>query len=45
MIRTSSELIGRRIAVRQEMKTLLSGRQMEQNIMKLMLLWFPFISV
>lgn len=39
MIRTSSELIGRRIAVRQEMKTLLSGRQMEQNIMKLM----PFV--
>lgn len=39
MIRTSSDLIGRRIAVKQEMKTLLSGRQMEQNIMKLM----PFV--
>ena len=36
IIRASSELIGRRIAARQEMLTLLSGRKMEQNIMKLM---------
>lgn len=36
IIRTSAELIGQKIDARQEMRALLSGRQMEQNIMKLM---------
>lgn len=36
IIRSSAELIGRRIDARQEIQTLLSGRRMEQNIMKLM---------
>ncbi len=36
MIQTTARLIGRRIDAKQEIKTLLSGRQMEQNIMKLM---------
>ncbi|MCM1044769.1 MAG: type II secretion system F family protein [Candidatus Gastranaerophilales bacterium] len=34
IIRVSVEIIGRRIDVRQEMQTVLSGRRMEQNIMK-----------
>lgn len=36
IIRVSSELIGQKIDTEQEIQTLLSGRQMEQNIMKLM---------
>lgn len=36
VIRTSAELIGRDIESRQEIKAVLSGRRMEQNIMKLM---------
>ncbi len=36
IIKTSAELIGQRIETRQEMKTVLSGRRMEQDIMKLM---------
>lgn len=36
IIQTTAVLIGRRIDAKQEMKTLLSGRQMEQTIMKLM---------
>lgn len=36
IIQTTAFLIGRRIDARQEIRTLLSGRQMEQNIMKLM---------
>lgn len=36
IIQTSSEIIGQRIDARQEMNTVLSGRRMEQNIMKLM---------
>lgn len=36
IIRTSSELISMRIETRQEIRTVLSGRRMEQNIMKLM---------
>lgn len=36
IIRDSAELIGRRVDARQEMRTMLSGRQMEQNIMKIM---------
>lgn len=36
IIKSSSELIGQRLDARQEMDTMLSGRQMEQNIMKLM---------
>jgi len=36
IIQTTAEMIGRRIDARQEIRTLLSGRQMEQNIMKLM---------
>lgn len=36
VISFSSGLIGEKIDARQEMQTLLSGRQMEQNIMKLM---------
>lgn len=36
IIHDSAELIGRRVDARQEMKTLLSGRRMEQNIMKVM---------
>lgn len=36
IIRSSAELIGRDIETRQEIRTVLSGRRMEQNIMKLM---------
>ncbi|MCM1325794.1 MAG: hypothetical protein NC094_05510 [Bacteroidales bacterium] len=36
IIKSSAELIGQRIDAMQEMKILLSGRQMEQNIMKIM---------
>ena len=36
IIQTTAVLIGRRIDAKQEVKTLLSGRQMEQTIMKLM---------
>lgn len=36
IIQTTAEMIGRRIDARREIRTLLSGRQMEQNIMKLM---------
>lgn len=36
IIKSSAELIGRRIDARQEMYTMLSGRRMEQNIMRLM---------
>lgn len=36
IIKASSELIGQRIDVRQELWTMLSGRQMEHNIMRLM---------
>lgn len=36
VIQTTAEMIGRRIDARSEIQTLLSGRQMEQNIMKLM---------
>lgn len=36
IIRDSAELIGQKIDAKQEMLALLSGRQMEQNIMKLM---------
>lgn len=36
IIRFSTELIGQRIDVRQEIHTVLSGRRMEQNIMKVM---------
>lgn len=39
IIQSSTELIGRRIEARQEIRTLLSGRRMEQNVMKLM----PFV--
>lgn len=39
IIRSSTELISRRIDAKYEMRTLLSGRRMEQNIMKLM----PFV--
>ena len=38
IIRKSSDLIGHRVDARQEMQTMLSGRRMEQNIMK----WMPF---
>lgn len=34
IIRTSAEMIGQRVDTRQEMQTVLSGRRMEQNIMK-----------
>ncbi len=34
VIQTSAEIIGRRIDARQEMQTVLSGRRMEQSIMK-----------
>jgi tight adherence protein B len=36
IIRTSSELIGDKIDTYQEIRTVLSGRRMEQNIMKIM---------
>ncbi len=36
IIQTSAEIIGQRIDARQEMNTVLSGRRMEQNVMKLM---------
>ena len=36
IIQTTAVMIGRRIDAKQEIVTLLSGRQMEQNIMKLM---------
>lgn len=36
IIRTSSELIGKKIETTQEIRTVLSGRRMEQNIMKIM---------
>lgn len=36
IIHSSTELIGQRIDVRQEIHTVLSGRRMEQNIMKIM---------
>lgn len=36
IIQTTAVLIGRRIDAKQEIRTLLSGRQMEQTIMKLM---------
>lgn len=36
IIHESAELIGRRVDARQEMQTMLSGRRMEQNIMKIM---------
>jgi tight adherence protein B len=36
IIRTSSELIGQKIETTQEIRTVLSGRRMEQNIMKIM---------
>lgn len=36
IIRDSAELIGQRLDARLEMQTMLSGRQMEQNIMKVM---------
>lgn len=36
MIRTSASLISQRIEARQEVKTLLAGRKMEQNVMRLM---------
>lgn len=36
IIQTTAVLIGRRIDAKQEVRTLLSGRQMEQTIMKLM---------
>lgn len=36
IIRSSADLIGQKIDAGQEMQTLLRGRQMEQNIMKLM---------
>lgn len=39
IIRTSSELINMKIETRQEIHTVLSGRKMEQNVMKLM----PFV--
>ncbi len=35
IIRNSSELIGQRLDARQEIRTRLSGRQMEQNVMRL----------
>lgn len=38
IIQVSVDLIGQRIEVRQELLTMLSGRKMEQNIMK----WMPF---
>lgn len=41
IIRTTANLIGRNIDSREEMKTIISGRRMEQNIMKLM----PFAMV
>ena len=36
IINSSAEIIGRQIEMRQEVQTLLSGRQMEQTVMKLM---------
>ena len=36
IINSSAEIIGRQIELRQEVQTLLSGRQMEQTVMKLM---------
>lgn len=39
IIKNSSELIGQRLDAKQEMKTRLSGRQMEQNLMRMI----PFI--
>lgn len=36
MIRASANLIGQKIEARQEIKIMLSGRQMEQNIMRMM---------
>lgn len=36
IIRNSAALIGRRIELRQELKSLLAGRRMELNIMKVM---------
>lgn len=39
VIQTSSDLIGQRIEMQQEIQTLLQGRRMEQNIMKVM----PFL--
>lgn len=36
IIKDSSELIGQRLDARLEMQTILSGRRMEQNVMKLM---------
>lgn len=36
IINSSAEIIGRQIVMRQEVQTLLSGRQMEQTVMKLM---------
>lgn len=36
MIRTSANLIGQKIEARQEIRILLSGRKMEQNIMRIM---------
>lgn len=36
IIRTSATLIGRRIELRQELRSLLAGRRMELNIMKMM---------
>lgn len=36
IIKSSSELIGQRLDARQELRVMLSGRRMEQNIMKLM---------
>jgi len=36
IIRSTAELIGQRISMKQEIRTLLSGRRLEQTIMKLM---------
>lgn len=36
IIRASADMIGRDIECRQEIKAVLSGRRMEQNIMKIM---------
>lgn len=36
IIRETAELIGQRLDARQEMQTMLSGRRMEQNVMKVM---------
>ncbi len=41
IIGASADLIGQKIEVKQEINTMLSGRQMEQNIMKLM----PFVII